>query len=123
MVDEGALLAELQAGRLNACLDVTDPEPPVAGSPLYSLPNCILTPHVAGSTDAECLRLGDQIVNELQRYQAGEPFENEVTEALALSSVTQWAAVTTWVASTIVPPQNCLLNVVPLLRVSSRATW
>ena len=76
-------MAELQTGRLFACLDVTDPEPPVAGSPLYSLPNCILTPHVAGSTEAECLRLGDQIVVELCRYLAGEPFENEITEELS----------------------------------------
>ena len=83
LVDEAALLAELQSGRLTACLDVTDPEPPVEGSPLYSLPNCILTPHVAGSTDAECLRLGDQIVVELRRYLAGEPFDNEITEELS----------------------------------------
>ena len=83
LVDEAALVAELQTGRLTACLDVTDPEPPVEGSPLYALPNCILTPHVAGSSDAECLRLGDQIVVELRRYLAGEPFENEITEELA----------------------------------------
>lgn len=83
LVNEAALVAELHAGRLTACLDVTDPEPPVEGSPLYSLPNCILTPHVAGSTEAECLRLGDQIVVELRRYQAGEPFENEITEELS----------------------------------------
>ena len=83
LVDEAALLAELQSGRLTACLDVTDPEPPDEGSPFYSLPNCILTPHIAGSTGAECLRLGDQVVKELQHYLAGEPFENEITEELA----------------------------------------
>ena len=83
LVEEPALVAELQSGRIAACLDVTDPEPPVAGSPLYSLPNCILTPHVAGSTEAECLRLGAQIVVELRRYLAGEPFENEITEELS----------------------------------------
>ena len=83
LVDEPALIAELQAGRLTACLDVTDPEPPVEGSPLYSLPNCILTPHIAGSTEVECLALGDQVVSELRRYLAGEPFENEITEELA----------------------------------------
>ncbi len=83
LVDEPALIAELQAGRLTACLDVSDPEPPVAGSPLYSLPNCILTPHIAGSTETECLSLGDQVVGELRRYLAGEPFENEITQELA----------------------------------------
>ena len=82
LVDEAALIAELQQGRLTACLDVTDPEPPVEGSPFYSLPNCILTPHVAGSTEAECLRFGDQVVRELAHYLAGEPFENEITEEL-----------------------------------------
>ena len=82
LVDEPALIAELQSGRLTACLDVTDPEPPVEGSPFYSLPNCILTPHVAGSTESECLRLGDQVVRELERHLAGKPFENEITEEL-----------------------------------------
>ncbi len=82
LVDEPALIAELQRGRLTACLDVTDPEPPVEGSPFYSLPNCILTPHVAGSTESECLRLGDQVVRELERFLAGKPFENEITEEL-----------------------------------------
>ncbi len=53
------------------------------GSPLYALPDCILTPHVAGSSDAESLRLGDQILVELRHYLAGEPFENEITEELA----------------------------------------
>ncbi len=83
LVDEPALIAELQSGRLTACLDVTDPEPPVEGSPLYSLPNCILTPHIAGSTEVECLQLGDQVVNELRHYVAGEPFDNEITEELS----------------------------------------
>ena len=83
LVDEAALIAELQSGRLTACLDVTNPEPPEEDSPLYTLPNCILTPHIAGSIDVECLRLGDQVVNELRCYLAGEPFENEITEEIA----------------------------------------
>jgi phosphoglycerate dehydrogenase-like enzyme len=80
LVDHAALIAELQTGRITACLDVTDPEPPPEGSPLYSLPNCILTPHVAGSLNAECYRLGNQALEEIRRLVAGEPFENEVTE-------------------------------------------
>ncbi|HOQ30267.1 MAG TPA: hydroxyacid dehydrogenase, partial [Armatimonadota bacterium] len=44
LVDEEALLAELKSGRIWAVLDVTDPEPPVEGSPLYTLPNVIYTP-------------------------------------------------------------------------------
>lgn len=80
LVDHDALLAELQAGRITACLDVTDPEPPPTGSPLYSLPNCILTPHVAGSLNDECFRLGNQAFEEIRRLVRGEPFDNEVTE-------------------------------------------
>ena len=50
-VDTDALLAELTSGRLRAALDVTDPEPLPPGHPLWSAPNLLLTPHVAGSTE------------------------------------------------------------------------
>ena len=56
-----------------AILDVTDPEPPAADSPLYTLPNVILTPHIAGSLDAECRRHGRYMVEELRRYLSGRP--------------------------------------------------
>jgi phosphoglycerate dehydrogenase-like enzyme len=58
---------------LFAVLDVTYPEPPKPGSPLYSLPNVVLTPHIAGSLDGECRRMGRYVVNELKRYINGEP--------------------------------------------------
>ena len=48
LIDEEALVKELQTGRFFACLDVTDPEPPAADHPLRTLPNVIITPHVAG---------------------------------------------------------------------------
>ncbi|MDN4476902.1 2-hydroxyacid dehydrogenase [Demequina sp. SYSU T00192] len=48
VVDTDALLAELGSGRLRAALDVTDPEPLPDGHPLWSAPNCIVVPHVAG---------------------------------------------------------------------------
>jgi len=82
LVDEAALIAELKTGRISACLDVTEPEPPVEGSPFYNLPNCLLTPHIAGSIRNECHRLGNQMLKELRRYIAGEPFQNEITEEL-----------------------------------------
>lgn len=83
LVDEEALIAELRTGRISACLDVTDPEPPADDSPFYDLPNCVLTPHIAGSTRSECRRLGNQVLNELRRYLDGQPFDNEITEDLS----------------------------------------
>ncbi|HEV7948782.1 MAG TPA: 2-hydroxyacid dehydrogenase [Glaciihabitans sp.] len=52
VVDTSALVAELTSGRLRACLDVVEPEPLPAGHPLWSLENCLLTPHVAANTHA-----------------------------------------------------------------------
>ena len=48
LVDEAALLKELETGRIFACIDVTDPEPPAKDHPFRSLENVILTPHIAG---------------------------------------------------------------------------
>lgn len=50
LVDTGALLAELQSGRLRAGLDVTDPEPLPEDHPLWTAPGLLLTPHVGGNT-------------------------------------------------------------------------
>ena len=58
---------------LYAVLDVTYPEPPVEGSPLYTMPNIVLTPHIAGSLSTECRRMGQYAINELKRYLNGEP--------------------------------------------------
>ena len=79
LVDEEALIAELRTGRIMACLDVTWPEPPVEGSPLYSLPNVILTPHLAGALAVDCRRMGALCIEELERYLAGEPPLHPVT--------------------------------------------
>ncbi|MFD7066509.1 hydroxyacid dehydrogenase [Streptomyces sp. NPDC059913] len=78
LVDEEALLAELTAGRLRAVLDVTDPELPAPDSPLYELPNVLLTPHVAGSLGGELHRMADQALDELERFAAGLPFADPV---------------------------------------------
>ncbi|WP_229893836.1 hydroxyacid dehydrogenase [Streptomyces platensis] len=74
LVDEAALLPELVTGRLHAVLDVTEPELPRPGSPLYDLPNVLLTPHVAGSLGTELHRLADHALDELERYGRGRPF-------------------------------------------------
>ncbi|MBI5091371.1 MAG: hydroxyacid dehydrogenase [Candidatus Hydrogenedentes bacterium] len=77
-VDEAALIAELQAGRLFACLDVTDPEPPAPGSPFYTLPNCVLTPHIAGAVKENTRRQGALIADEVEAYTTGRPLRHEV---------------------------------------------
>jgi phosphoglycerate dehydrogenase-like enzyme len=58
---------------LQAVLDVTEKEPLPAESPLNSLPNVVLTPHIAGSQGRECQRMGQYMVDELDRYLAGRP--------------------------------------------------
>jgi phosphoglycerate dehydrogenase-like enzyme len=66
-----------------AILDVCDPEPPAAGSPFFTMPNIILTPHVAGSVGPECQRLGRYMVDEFRRYLKGEPLLWKITRELA----------------------------------------
>ena len=72
LVERTALEAELVAGRLQAILDVTDPEPLPDDSPLRRLPNVILTPHLAGAVGSETIRLADLAVREIERFAAGE---------------------------------------------------
>lgn len=71
LVDTPALERACASGLLNAILDVTEPEPLPAGSPLYDLPNVMLTPHVAGSIGSETRRMTDAVLTELERYAAG----------------------------------------------------
>ncbi|WP_159774366.1 hydroxyacid dehydrogenase [Streptomyces sp. HM190] len=71
LVDHDALIAELGAGRLSAILDVTDPEPLPADSPLLDLPNAFVTPHLAGSQGNELARLGLSVTEEAERLAAG----------------------------------------------------
>jgi phosphoglycerate dehydrogenase-like enzyme len=68
---------------LFAVLDVTWPEPPALDSPIYTLPNVVLTPHIAGSMGLECRRMGNLMVEELRRYLAGESLLYSLTEAKA----------------------------------------
>ena len=71
LVDTDALVAELRSGRLSAVLDVTDPEPLPADSPLHELPGAFVTPHLAGSQGNELARLGLAVVDEAQRVVSG----------------------------------------------------
>jgi phosphoglycerate dehydrogenase-like enzyme len=79
LVDQDALVAELASGRIDAVLDVTEPEVLPPDSPLYELPNVVLTPHIAGALGVELRRLGDAAIDEIERYAAGEPFAHQVT--------------------------------------------
>ena len=63
-------------------LDVTYPEPPASDSPFYRLPNCILTPHIAGSSGQEVRRMGEWIWEEFLRYRNKEACPYEVTEKM-----------------------------------------
>jgi len=72
LIDEPALVAELSRGRFFAFLDVTDPEPPAADSPLRRLDNVVVLPHIAGCIE-NCGRMGELAVEELRRFFAGEP--------------------------------------------------
>ncbi|MGM9637357.1 MAG: hydroxyacid dehydrogenase [Eubacteriales bacterium] len=67
---------------LVALLDVTDPEPPQDGSPLFDLPNALLTPHIAGSSGKETFRMGEYMLDEYRRFAAGEPLKYEITAEL-----------------------------------------
>jgi phosphoglycerate dehydrogenase-like enzyme len=78
LVDTDALVAELAGGRISAILDVTDPEPLPADSPLYDLPNVFLTPHIAGSHGNELDRLGRTVVAELERLITGVPLAHQI---------------------------------------------
>ena len=67
---------------LTALLDVTMPEPPVEGHPFYTLQNCLLTPHIAGSAGDEVARMGEYMLMEAKAYISKEPTQYEVTEKM-----------------------------------------
>jgi phosphoglycerate dehydrogenase-like enzyme len=74
LVDEAALVAALQSGRLaGAFLDVFAHEPLPADSPLWSLPNVIATPHSAGFSDGNAARVQRLFLDNLRRFCAGQP--------------------------------------------------
>ncbi|MBE6780566.1 MAG: hydroxyacid dehydrogenase [Ruminococcaceae bacterium] len=64
---------------ITALLDVTFPEPPESESELYALPNCILTPHIAGSAGNEVRRMGKYMTAEYEKLIQNKPCTFEVT--------------------------------------------
>ncbi|HBR93857.1 MAG TPA: glycerate dehydrogenase [Opitutae bacterium] len=86
LIDE-AMFAKVLTERkdLDAVLDVTRDEPNNANCPLWDLPNVVISPHIAGSINHECQRMGEYMVEELERYLAGKPMLHEVTPELLLT--------------------------------------
>lgn len=78
IIDEDALIAELKLGRLWACLDVTNPEPPSLDHPFRTLPNVTLIPHIAGVVTNGLRSLGEYVVSNVEAFAEGRPMEAEV---------------------------------------------
>ncbi len=78
-VNTDALVDALSSGKIaGAGLDVTDPEPLPANHPLWTLPNVIITPHVAAGSDQMLERLFSVVKENLRRYVAGDALLSEV---------------------------------------------
>lgn len=73
------LCAELARGRLHAAMDVTDPEPLPPGHELWGLPNALITPHVAATTDYSARSAGAFLLEQVRRFAAGQQLVNVIT--------------------------------------------
>ncbi len=82
VVEDDLVRALSERPDLFALLDVTYPEPPAEGHGFYTLPNCILTSHIAGSSGNEVERMAAYMEEEFRRYLAGEPCRYEVSEKM-----------------------------------------
>ena len=79
-VNEAEMISVLNERQdLTAILDVTSPEPPVAGHRFYTLPNVILTPHIAGSSGNEVNRMAAYMIEEYKAFAAEAPTKYEVS--------------------------------------------
>ncbi len=73
-IDTDAIVSALKSGHLGgACLDVTDPEPLPDGHPLWSMPNVVITPHIAGGQPGYEDAAAELFADNLRRYIDGEP--------------------------------------------------
>lgn len=78
VVESTALEKELVSGRLRAVLDVTDPEPLPRQSPLWQLPNVLITPHVGGDSDLFPRLASQMLAAQMTRYRDGLPLAYQV---------------------------------------------
>jgi phosphoglycerate dehydrogenase-like enzyme len=79
IIEESALVEELQTGRIHAVLDVFDQEPLPVDHPLLKLDQVLCTPHIAGFSRYWRQRLGLTVIEELQRFVRNEPLQHEIT--------------------------------------------
>jgi glyoxylate/hydroxypyruvate reductase A len=83
VVDEQALVEALRSGRLSgAALDVFEEEPLPQGSPLWELPNVVVSPHAADNVPGANRLLTDLFCGNLRRYLDGGPLRNVLDERL-----------------------------------------
>ena len=82
VVEEDLVRVLSEREDITALLDVTYPEPSPEGHPFYALPNCILTPHIAGSLARETHRMAEYMIEEFHRYQSSEPTLYRVSEEM-----------------------------------------
>jgi phosphoglycerate dehydrogenase-like enzyme len=80
VVAADALVEALQQHKIRAVLDVTDPEPLPREHPLWSAPNCMITPHIGGSTPEFIHRAFRFGAEQVRRFLAGQPLENVVSD-------------------------------------------
>jgi phosphoglycerate dehydrogenase-like enzyme len=82
-IDTDALVWALQNNVIGgAALDVTDPEPLPPGHPLWSLDNCVITPHVGNTADMVPALLGQRITANVKLFAAGQPLLGVVDPTL-----------------------------------------
>ncbi|MEQ8730154.1 MAG: hydroxyacid dehydrogenase [Marinovum algicola] len=78
LLETGALVEELQQGRIFAAIDTFEVEPLPDDDPLRRMPNVYLSPHCAGHTRESYVRQGLSAVEEVRRFFAGEPLNQEI---------------------------------------------
>ncbi|MFC0407565.1 hydroxyacid dehydrogenase [Roseomonas elaeocarpi] len=78
LVEQEALVDETRSGRLDAVIDVTEPDELPPDHPLYDIANVFLTPHIAGAEGPETQRMTALVIEEITRFLRGEPLQHQI---------------------------------------------